>query len=139
MFLTSSPATLPLWSLFNLMVEPVITGTILGTVILALGGATGGALNPARDFGPRLAHTLLSLGCHSNSEWGESDRRVLVTSGRRVSSDTSTQTYSKQISVVGLHPRTGAALDDSVGADPSLADLFQMRVEFVSVIAIFFF
>ncbi|MEW5309777.1 MAG: hypothetical protein WDW38_001637 [Sanguina aurantia] len=52
------------------MVEPVITGTILGTVILALGGATGGALNPARDFGPRLAHTLLSLGCHSNSEWG---------------------------------------------------------------------
>ncbi|MEW5309778.1 MAG: hypothetical protein WDW38_001638 [Sanguina aurantia] len=61
----------PLWPLFNLGIEPLVVGTILGTVILSLGGATGGALNPARDFGPRVAHTILSLGCSdSNSEWG---------------------------------------------------------------------
>ncbi|MEW5303315.1 MAG: hypothetical protein WDW36_006019 [Sanguina aurantia] len=70
-FLLASPATAPLWPLFNLGVEPLVVGTILGTVILSLGGATGGALNPARDFGPRVAHTILSLGCSdSNSEWG---------------------------------------------------------------------
>lgn len=37
---------------------------------LSLGGATGYAINPARDLGPRMAHALLPVPGKSGSDWG---------------------------------------------------------------------
>jgi len=36
---------------------------------LSLGGTTGYAINPARDLGPRIAHTLLPVAGKRDSDW----------------------------------------------------------------------
>ncbi|MBN7813963.1 MIP/aquaporin family protein [Algoriphagus pacificus] len=36
---------------------------------LALGGTTGYAINPARDFGPRLMHSILPIKGKGSSDW----------------------------------------------------------------------
>jgi MIP family channel proteins len=42
--------------------EPLMIGALVGSIGLSLGGLTGYAINPARDFGPRLASALLGWG-----------------------------------------------------------------------------
>ncbi len=42
--------------------EPVLVGCIIWAIGLSLGGLTGYAINPARDFGPRLASAFLGWG-----------------------------------------------------------------------------
>ncbi|KUM83420.1 aquaporin family protein [Streptomyces pseudovenezuelae] len=37
---------------------------------LSLGGPTGYAINPARDLGPRIVHTLLPIPNKGTSDWG---------------------------------------------------------------------
>jgi len=45
--------------------------TVLG-IGLSLGGATGYAINPARDLGPRIMHALLPIADKKDSEWSYS-------------------------------------------------------------------
>lgn len=39
---------------------------------MSLGGATGYAINPARDLGPRIAHAILPIKGKRGSDWGYS-------------------------------------------------------------------
>jgi glycerol uptake facilitator protein len=45
---------------------PIIIGLLVMVLGVSLGGSTGFAMNPARDLGPRITHSLLKLG---NSDW----------------------------------------------------------------------
>jgi glycerol uptake facilitator protein len=48
---------------------PLLAGLIVFAIGLSLGGPTGYAINPARDFGPRLAHALLPIAGKGASDW----------------------------------------------------------------------
>ena len=48
---------------------PVVAALVWG-IGLSLGATTGYAINPARDFGPRLAHALLPIPGKGPSDWG---------------------------------------------------------------------
>ncbi|CAM3976503.1 MIP/aquaporin family protein [Alkalicoccus chagannorensis] len=52
--------------------NPMIVGLLIVAIGLSLGGTTGYAINPARDFGPRLMHALLPIKGKGSSEWGYS-------------------------------------------------------------------
>jgi glycerol uptake facilitator protein len=39
---------------------------------LSLGGTTGFAINPARDLGPRIMHSILPISTKRDSDWGYS-------------------------------------------------------------------
>ena len=45
-------------------------GMLVWSIGLSLGATTGYAINPARDFGPRLAHFLLPIPGKGSSDWG---------------------------------------------------------------------
>jgi glycerol uptake facilitator protein len=49
---------------------PYLWGLLVWGLGLSLGGPTGYAMNPARDFGPRMAHALLPIAGKGRSDWG---------------------------------------------------------------------
>ena len=48
---------------------PYLVGSLVWGIGLSLGGTTGYAINPARDFGPRMAHSLLPIAGKGASDW----------------------------------------------------------------------
>ncbi len=48
---------------------PLLVGGVVWSIGLSLGATTGYAINPARDFGPRLVHTLLPIPGKGSSDW----------------------------------------------------------------------
>ncbi len=51
-------------------VDKLFVFGIIVSIGMSLGGLTGYAINPARDLGPRLAHTLLPIKGKGSSNWG---------------------------------------------------------------------
>lgn len=49
---------------------PYLVGMLVWSIGLSLGGTTGYAINPARDLGPRLVHTILPVSGKGGSDWG---------------------------------------------------------------------
>jgi glycerol uptake facilitator protein len=50
--------------------SPLLVSFLIWSIGLSLGATTGYAINPARDFGPRLAHALLPIAGKGSSDWG---------------------------------------------------------------------
>jgi len=48
---------------------PLLVGELVWSIGLSLGATTGYAINPARDLGPRLAHTFLPIHGKGTSDW----------------------------------------------------------------------
>jgi len=46
-----------------------LVGSLVWGIGLSLGGTTGYAINPARDLGPRIVHTILPIPGKSGSNW----------------------------------------------------------------------
>src|SRR5689334_3085664 len=49
---------------------PYYIGILIFAIGLSLGGATGYAINPARDLGPRIIYALVPLGTKESTDWG---------------------------------------------------------------------
>lgn len=49
--------------------SPWFWGVLVWVLGLSLGGPTGYAINPARDFGPRVAHAVLPITGKGGSDW----------------------------------------------------------------------
>ena len=49
--------------------SPFLVGCLVWAIGLSLGATTGYAINPARDFGPRLAHSVLPIAGKGTSDW----------------------------------------------------------------------
>lgn len=47
----------------------LLVGGLIAAVAMSLGGLTGFAINPARDFGPRLAYALLPIKGKGKPNW----------------------------------------------------------------------
>jgi glycerol uptake facilitator protein len=47
-----------------------LVASLVWGIGLSLGGTTGYAINPARDFGPRCAHAVLPIAGKGGSDWG---------------------------------------------------------------------
>ena len=49
---------------------PYLVAIVVWGIGLSLGGTTGYAINPARDLGPRIAHSILPVAGKGGSDWG---------------------------------------------------------------------
>jgi len=54
---------------FSEGLNPVVVGLLIVVIGMSLGGATGYAINPARDLGPRIAHAILPIPGKGASDW----------------------------------------------------------------------
>src|SRR5699024_7057488 len=54
---------------FSEGLSPIAVGLLIVAVGVSLGGATGYAINPARDLGPRIIHALLPIPGKGVSDW----------------------------------------------------------------------
>lgn len=54
---------------FTQGLKPLIIGLLVTVVGMALGSTTGFAINPARDFAPRLAYAILPVPNKGTAEW----------------------------------------------------------------------
>lgn len=70
--LADSSRKVDLAAAFSTGTAPLLVGLLVFSIGLSLGGPTGYAINPARDFGPRLAHALLPIPGKGSSDWGYS-------------------------------------------------------------------
>lgn len=52
--------------------NPIVVGTLITAIGFSFGGTTGFAINPARDFGPRLMHAILPIEGKGTSDWAYS-------------------------------------------------------------------
>jgi len=52
--------------------NPIVVGALISLIGFSLGGTTGFAINPARDFGPRLMHAILPIAGKGTSDWAYS-------------------------------------------------------------------
>jgi glycerol uptake facilitator protein len=57
---------------FGSALGPFIVALLVYGIGLSLGGPTGYAVNPARDFGPRVAHAILPIPGKGSSDWAYS-------------------------------------------------------------------
>ena len=53
----------------NDVLKPLAYGFMVAVLVIGLGGQTGYALNPARDLGPRIMHTILPIHGKGPSRW----------------------------------------------------------------------
>lgn len=49
--------------------SPLLVACLVWGIGLSLGATTGYAINPARDLGPRIAHTILPIAGKGTSDW----------------------------------------------------------------------
>ena len=68
----SKPGDVDLSFVFSRGLQPLLVGVLVLGIGLSLGGPTGYAINPARDFAPRVAHALLPIPGKGGSDWGYS-------------------------------------------------------------------
>jgi len=64
------PNDVDLSVVFSSGLQPLLVGGLVLGIGLSFGGPTGYAINPARDLGPRIAHTLLPIAGKGSSDWG---------------------------------------------------------------------
>lgn len=57
---------------FSEGLNPLVVGGLIAVIGMAQGGSTGFAINPARDFGPRLMHSILPIKGKGDSNWSYS-------------------------------------------------------------------
>ena len=50
--------------------NPLIVGALIVAIGVSIGGPTGYAINPSRDLGPKIAHTILPIAGKGGSNWG---------------------------------------------------------------------